>query len=69
MEKYSVGDKVEHNLVPPGVLPAMEILEAKFCPSDNTRPEDHLQYRVVDWEGNVAWLCGYDARLVSRASE
>ena len=39
----------------------MTILEAKPCETDYARPLAHLQYKVIDPEGNEDWICGYDA--------
>ena len=61
-QRFAVGDRIDF-IPAQGMLPPMEVLEAKDCETDYARPEPHAQYRVIDPEGNEDWICGYDAEM------
>jgi hypothetical protein len=56
-----VGDVIEHKLLT-GFVMVIEAVEP--CETDTARPAPHNSFQIVDPEGNVDWLCGYDVRPV-----
>jgi hypothetical protein len=66
MQNLEVGDTIAHNLMPAAVWSG-PILETKPCETDSARPEEHLQYRVIDPGGSEDWLCAHDVQLVRKA--
>jgi hypothetical protein len=57
----TVGDVIEHKHLT-GF--AMVIEAVAPCETDTARPQPHNSFQIVDPEGNLDWLCGYDVRPV-----
>jgi hypothetical protein len=57
-----VGDRIEHKLVPGFV---MIVQDTRPCETDGARPVPHEAYQITDPDGNVDWLCAYDAQVPS----
>lgn len=63
-ERFEVGDRIEHDLVP-GFVMTVEAVED--CETDAARPVPHAQYQVTDPAGNTDWLCAYDVHRAGGA--
>lgn len=59
IDKCNVGDTIYHYLLPRFT---MTVLDTRPCEVDWNRPEPHLAYKIIDFEGNEDWLCAYDVR-------
>jgi len=58
-EDISLGEKIEHKLMP-GFT--MEVNGIKGCETGPGRETPHMQYKITDPDGNADWLCAYDVR-------
>ncbi|MEV4505479.1 hypothetical protein [Streptomyces klenkii] len=59
IDNYDIGDAIYHELLPHFT---MTVLDTGPCEVDPVRPEPHLAYKIIDFEGNEDWLCAYDVR-------